>query len=129
VLLEYYPEAAKIPGKKCGSLPLHIASTNGCDAEILKMLFEAYPQALEKKNSVGDTPLECGAGHVSLPPYTLDSSLFLGNFYCSLNSISSFCDEGHKPEESDRNDGWSRGTTYSRTITDGMKFDNMRYFL
>jgi len=55
----------KIAGKMCGSLPLHIASRNGCDSEILKMLFEAYPEALEKKNSMGDTPLESGAGHVS----------------------------------------------------------------
>jgi len=63
--LEYYPEAAKIGGKKCGSLPLHIASRNGCDAEILKMLFEAYPPALEMKNMAGDTPLQSGAGHGS----------------------------------------------------------------
>lgn len=55
----------KIGGKKCGSLPLHIASRNGCDAEILKMLFEAYPPALEMKNMAGDTPLQSGAGHVS----------------------------------------------------------------
>ena len=47
----------------CGSLPLHIASRNGCDAEILKMLFEAYPEALEKTNSVGETPWASGAGH------------------------------------------------------------------
>jgi len=56
VLLEYYPEAAKIGGKLCGSLPLHLATRNGCDSEILKMLFEAYPGALDKKNSMGDTP-------------------------------------------------------------------------
>ena len=49
----------------CGSLPLHIASRNGCDSEILKMLFEAYPEALERKNSMGATPYESGAGHVS----------------------------------------------------------------
>jgi hypothetical protein len=55
--------AAKIGGKKCESLPLHIASRNGCDSEILKMLFEAYPAALEKKNSSGDTPYVCGEGH------------------------------------------------------------------
>lgn len=52
----------------CGSLPLHIASRNGCDAEILKLLFEAYPEALERKNSNGDTPFESGAGHVSYSP-------------------------------------------------------------
>jgi hypothetical protein len=27
------------------------------------MLFEAYPAALEKKNSSGDTPYVCGEGH------------------------------------------------------------------
>ena len=27
------------------------------------MLFEAYPAALEKKNTSGDTPYESGAGH------------------------------------------------------------------
>ncbi len=88
VLLEFYPEAVKvrciclfllmclvgthgivlyvikIGGKCCGSLPLHIASRNGCNAEILKMLFEVYPEALEKKDSSGATPY--GAGHVSL---------------------------------------------------------------
>lgn len=46
----------------CGSLPLHIASRNGCDAEILKLLFEAHPEALEKKNSSGDTPIQSGIG-------------------------------------------------------------------
>jgi hypothetical protein len=92
VLLEYFPEAAKVSkiaestkqsmsehcsspshshspssnyeippntqigGKLCGSLPLHLATRNGCDSEILKMLFEAYPGALDKKNSMGDTP-------------------------------------------------------------------------
>lgn len=93
VLLEYYPEAAKVSwllfcsycfsllstcasisllalshlssldistsqvgGKICGSLPLHLATRNGCDSEILTMLFEAYPEALDKKNSLGDTP-------------------------------------------------------------------------
>lgn len=40
----------------CGSLPLHLATRNGCDSEILTMLFEAYPEALDKKNSLGDTP-------------------------------------------------------------------------
>ena len=54
----------------CGSLPLHIASRNGCDAEILKLLFEAYPEALEKKNSTGDTPMDSGAGHVSIKELT-----------------------------------------------------------
>jgi hypothetical protein len=29
------------------------------------MLFEAYPEALERKNSMGATPYESGAGHVS----------------------------------------------------------------
>jgi ankyrin repeat protein len=57
--------ATKIGGKKCNSLPLHIASRNGCDSEILKMLFEAYPAALEKKNSLGDTPFDEAAGHAS----------------------------------------------------------------
>lgn len=50
-------------GKVCSSLPLHIASRNGCDAEILKLLFEDFPDALDKKNSIGDTPWSAGAGH------------------------------------------------------------------
>ena len=54
----------------CGSLPLHIASRNGCDVEILKLLFEAFPEALEKKNSTGDTPMDSGAGHVSIKELT-----------------------------------------------------------
>ena len=56
-------KAAKTPGKKCKSLPLHIASRNGCSTEILKMLFEAYPEALDKKNVTGQTPYESGEGH------------------------------------------------------------------
>lgn len=67
----------KIGGKKCGSLPLHIASRNGCDAEILKMLFEAYPRALETKNSSGETPYDAGAGHVSA---SLSLSILLHHF-------------------------------------------------
>ena len=47
----------------CSSLPLHIASRNGCDAEILKLLFEAYPEAMDKKNSIGNTPWSAGEGH------------------------------------------------------------------
>jgi len=50
------PPNTQIGGKLCGSLPLHLATRNGCDSEILKMLFEAYPGALDKKNSMGDTP-------------------------------------------------------------------------
>ncbi len=49
-------EITQVGGKICGSLPLHLATRNGCDSEILKMLFEAYPEALKKKNSLGDTP-------------------------------------------------------------------------
>lgn len=56
-------KAARTPGKKCKSLPLHIASRNGCSSEILKMLFEAYPEALEKKNVTGQTPYQSGEGH------------------------------------------------------------------
>ena len=29
------------------------------------MLFEAYPAALEKKNSLGDTPYDVASGHAS----------------------------------------------------------------
>lgn len=64
ILTVCYPmKAAKTPGKKCKSLPLHIASRNGCSSKILKMLFEAYPEALEKKNVTGQTPYQSGEGH------------------------------------------------------------------
>jgi hypothetical protein len=47
---------------KHGNLPLTVALLTGASTDVIKMLFEAYPMAVEVQNNYGNLPLHAAVG-------------------------------------------------------------------
>jgi Ankyrin repeats (many copies) len=58
LLLSRHPEGATVRNQQYGSLPLHIATSNQVSPEVIRILINAYPDALHLPNDDGMTPLD-----------------------------------------------------------------------
>jgi hypothetical protein len=65
-LLLHYPEGATIRNKY-GSLPLHMAASNRASVDVVRLLIEAYPDALHLQNDDGMTPLDLAMAAAAAP--------------------------------------------------------------
>ena len=57
ILLLHHPEGATTRNQY-GSLPLHMAASNQASVDVVKLLIDAYPDALHLQNDDGMTPID-----------------------------------------------------------------------